>query len=295
MNEYSPLKVEFLPVDSISVINPRTRSPQLFNGVVTNIERVGIKRPITVTRRQSGDGKAYDLVCGQGRLEACQILGESKVPALIVDATPDDCLIMSLVENCARRKHSAVDLLREIGDLNDRGYAPPEIAAKTGLSADYVRGVLRLLSAGEFRLLMAVESGKLPLSVAIDIAESSDGDMKAALQRAYETNQLRGRKLLRAKRVIELRERQGKGMKPSGRKKPLSSKALLQAFRDDAEQKRALIRKSGIARDQLAIVSEALRRLLVDQHFVTLLRAETLADIPSNLAERIQKEYEESR
>ena len=39
------------------------------------------------------------LVCGQGRLEAFQSLGQREIPALVVEADSDDCLVMSLVEN----------------------------------------------------------------------------------------------------------------------------------------------------------------------------------------------------
>ena len=45
---------------------------------------------------------------------------------------------MSLVENLARRQHSPLDLMREIGALRDRGYSMTEIAAKTDFSDEYI-------------------------------------------------------------------------------------------------------------------------------------------------------------
>ena len=45
--------------------------------IIENIEAVGLKRPITVSRRKSAAGEdRYDLICGQGRMEAFQALGE---------------------------------------------------------------------------------------------------------------------------------------------------------------------------------------------------------------------------
>ena len=42
----------------------------------SNIAELGLKRPITVTRRDVAEGIRYELVCGQGRLEAYQALGQ---------------------------------------------------------------------------------------------------------------------------------------------------------------------------------------------------------------------------
>jgi ParB family chromosome partitioning protein len=99
---------------------------------------------------------------------------------------------------------------------------------------------------------------------------------------------LRGRKLLIAKRVIEQRQRRGKGLRTTGpkRENTLSSDALLRAYRQDTDKKRLLIRKAETTRGRL--VTEALRKLLADEHFVTLLRAEGLDTLPRPLADRFQ-------
>jgi ParB family chromosome partitioning protein len=68
----------------------------------------------------------------------------------------------------------------------------------------------------------------------------------------------------------------------------LSSDALLCAYREDADKKRLLVRKAGATHDRLVFVTEALRKLLADENFVTLLRAEGLDTLPRNLAERFQ-------
>src|SRR3954447_19491049 len=162
--------VEMISIDRVTVINPRVRNKRIFAEIVSNISELGLKRPITVTRRQDPDGLRYDLVCGQGRLEAYEALGQQDIPAIVVDADTEDCMIMSLVENLARRQHRAIDLLHDIQGLKERGYEEPEIAKKTGLTLEYVRGVIRLLERGEHRLLRAVESGCMPVSMAVSIA-----------------------------------------------------------------------------------------------------------------------------
>src|SRR3546814_1795341 len=71
-----------IPIDRITVVNPRVRNKKVFKGIVENIAEIGLKRPITVTSRHGEDGPLYDLVCGQGRLEAFRQLGQTEVPAL---------------------------------------------------------------------------------------------------------------------------------------------------------------------------------------------------------------------
>ena len=280
---------QLVPVDQISVVNPRVRNRKVFDEIVESIAELGLKRPITVARRDQTDGPHYELVCGQGRLEAYRELGQENIPALVIEASSEDCLVMSLVENLARRQHRAIDLLRDIEGLKRRGYREPEIARKTQLSLKYVRGVVRLLENREHRLLRAVESGQIPVSVAVDIAEADGAAMQDVLQQAYESNLLRGAKLMAAKRLVEARQKRGKGHRTTDGyyKRPLSVESLLRTYQDDVDKKQILVRKAAVARDQIMFVTEALRKLLADENFVTLLRAEGLETIPQNIAERL--------
>ena len=282
--------IEMVPIARIHVVNPRVRNQKIFREIVANIAQIGLKKPITVTKHDDPDGPRYDLVCGQGRLEAYQSLGETEIPALVIDAGAEDCAVMSLVENFARRQHHALDLLHDIQGLKQRGYDDPEIARKTGLTIEYVKAVIGLLENGEDRLLRAVESGHVPISVAIEISQADDADVQAILQQAYENKQLRGRKLMIAKRLIEQRRRRGKGFRSGSqrREQPLSSTALIRAYKEDVDRKRVLIGKANTTRDRLIFLTEAMRKLFAEENFITLLRAEGLDSLPKNLAERIQ-------
>jgi ParB family chromosome partitioning protein len=283
-----------IPIERITVHNPRVRNKKFFKDIISNIAELGLKKPITVTRRGSADDVRFDLVCGQGRLEAYQALGQQQIPAFVVEADTEDCLVMSLVENLARRQHRAIDLLHDIEGLKKRGYSESAIAQKTDLTIEYVKGVLRLLHKGEHRLLRAVESGHIPVSIAVEIASANDTEMQTVLQQAYEKKLLRGQKLIAARRLIEQRRRRGKGLKNNHRQsdkrrvRPLSSNALIRAFQQDVDRKRILIRKAEATRNHLVFVTEALRNLLQDENFATLLRAEGLDTVPGNLAARIQ-------
>src|SRR3982751_3933838 len=132
----NPLRIITVPIASITVLNPRSRSKKIFQELVTSISHLGLKKPITVAARQDGSG--YDLVCGQGRLEAFLALGESEIPAVVINASHEDCFVMSLVENLARRQHSPLELMHRIGDLRKRGYTIAQVASKTDFSEEYV-------------------------------------------------------------------------------------------------------------------------------------------------------------
>jgi ParB family chromosome partitioning protein len=282
--------IEMIPIEQISVMNPRVRNKRIFKEIITNIAEIGLKKPITVARRDTADGPRYDLVCGQGRVEAFQVLGQREIPALVVDADPEDCLVRSLVENLARRQHRGIDLLHDIEGMKKRGHSDTAIARKTGLTLEYVRGVIRLLEKGEHRLLRAVEARQIPVSIAVEIAGANDEQTQIVLQQAYEKNLLRGHKLLAAKRLIEQRRRRGKGLKINqrARQQTVSSNALIRTYREDVDRKRLLIRKAEATRNRLIFVTEAMRKLFIDENFVTLLRAEGLDTLPQNLATRIQ-------
>lgn len=282
-------RVEFIAIERITIVNPRIRNKKAFKEIVDNIAQLGLKRPITVTRRAEAGGPFYDLVCGQGRLEAYKALGQVEVPALVVSADPDDCLVASLVENCARRKHGALDLLQDIRGMQQRGNRSSEIARKTGLSLEYVNGVSRLLEKGEQRLLRSVESGIIPLSVAVEIAEAEDHDVQAALSSAYERGLLRGKRLLAAKKLVETRQRRGKGLStvdPRPRRK-MSADSLVKAYQEDTDRKRVMIRRTEATRNRLLFIVEAMRRLSRDERFLAIIEDEDLSTMPENIANRL--------
>ncbi|OEJ65494.1 plasmid partitioning protein RepB C-terminal domain-containing protein [Magnetovibrio blakemorei] len=290
-NETDDITVRMIPIGQITVLNPRVRNPKVFRLILDSISKVGLKRPITVSQSSTSDGALlYDLVCGQGRLEAFISLGQQEIPAIIIDVSEEDSLIMSLVENIARRQHRPMELLREIGVLKKRGNSYAQIAEKTALSYDYVHSIGRLLEEGEERLLVAVETGKIPISVAIDIVDTDAEGVQDALALAYENGLLRGKKLLTARRVVEQRQRRGKtnrNSSPSKGRSRMSSDALVRAYQQEADRQRLMIKRAEITQDRLLFIVEAMRKLLADDNFVTLLRAESLKTMPRPLADLV--------
>lgn len=285
-----PPDIRAIPIDQITILNPRARNKKIFNELVTSIAHLGLKKPITVSVRKDGSG--YDLVCGQGRLEAFMALGQTEIPAIVIEASVEDCFIMSLVENLARRQHTPLEFVREIGALRERGYSITEIAVKTDFSDEYVYAICYLLDHGEERLLSGVEKGIIPPTIAMEIARAKDADVQKALAEAYERKTIPGNQIIAIRRIVEQRNLTGKSVHSIGTgreapKKKLTATALVRAYRKETERQKLLVRKAALAQSRLLFVVNGLRRLLADEHFVTLLRAEAISTMPRPLAERL--------
>lgn len=287
------LQLKMIPLSAIEVLNPRERNQRIFDDIVGNISKVGLKKPITVTNRPGPNGEEhYLLVCGEGRMKAFLSLGETEIPAMVIEVDDDDAFIMSLAENIARRQGRTIELLAGVQRLKDQGYDKKEIAEKTGLTVDYIHGILQLLENGEDRLLIAVESGKIPLYVAqeINMAGNDDKAIQSALQDAYESGHLRGRQLILARRVVEKRHTLGKSV--HHRLKPrttrdVTSTSLIRSYQREVERQKLIVKKSDFAQHRLMFVIGALRSLLTNENFINLLRAEGLDTLPTFLAERV--------
>jgi ParB family chromosome partitioning protein len=283
--------VQLVSIEKICVINARSRSKVKFREIVENISRVGLKKPITVSRRDGDEG--FDLVCGQGRLEAFVACGATEIPAIVVDIPLEDRLLRSLVENLTRRARSGVELARDLMTLKERGHTRADIAALIGVSETYVSQLVRLVENGEGRLVAAVERGDIPITAAIEIVSSDDATMQRSLQEAYDSGKLRGRSLLKVRRLIEERRVRGKALRGRGagsrRNRSPSTHDLVRTLRRETQRQELLVKKSRHCEQQLRFVLSALRDLMKNKPFVTLLRAEKLDALPRYLSEMIQK------
>jgi len=290
MQTDTPESVTLVPIDRIEVLNSRDRNMKVFEEIVENIRSIGLKKPITVTEREGADGEtAFLLVCGEGRLNAFRLLGETHIPALVVNVSDEDAFIMSLAENIARRGHRPLEILADIELLLAREYTIDDIIHRTGLSQKYERDIVFLLEKGEERLIEAVQNNTIPLTAALEIAraKNDDGDLGDMLEEAYKSGQLKGHQLTDAKRLME--KRRDKGPKSSARPKlPNSAHSLVKIYQKEVARQHKMVLKAEHAHQQLLLVVQGLKSLFADENFVTLLRAEGLDTLPKYLADRIE-------
>lgn len=103
---------------------------------------------------------------------------------------------------------------------------------------------------------------------------------------------VRGKKLLEARRLVELRQRHGKLRGGARNKQPrarMISAALVKAYRAEAERQQDMVRRARSTRGSLLFLDAAFQSLLKDENFLTLLRAEGLGCLPSIIVEGLQE------
>lgn len=287
--------VILIPIDRIRILNPRARDQKKFEKIVLSIQNLGLKKPIKVSSRNTKDGEepGYDLVCGQGRIEAFQALGQTEIPAVVVEVSKEDRLLMSLIENMARRFPSPMDLINEIERLSAAGYNNSAIGKKLDIADGLVAGLIALKNAGEERLLDAALKNKVPLGVAIDIAKTDSTEAQRELLKAYENGQLNQAAIRTVRRVIEQRRFLGKrlrGGRQGERNRRTTAEGLVNAFRKETQRQKVMIKKAKICEANLMFVVTGFKRLVDDENFINLLRAEDLGSMPKCLAERMKSD-----
>ncbi len=292
-------EVQLIPIDRIRVLNPRHRDQSKFALIVHSIKNLGLKKPIQVSLRAADEdeGPGYDLVCGQGRIEAFRALGYTEIPAVVVEISKEDRLLRSLAENMARRNPAPGEILTEVERLRKEGLTLHEISARIDVDTTTINGLLALKRAGEQRLLDAALSGRIPVSVAVEIARTDGIEMQRELLKACESRQLTKSALRMIRRVMDRRRLVGK-QRGNGPRNPkptrTSAESLVNVFRRESQKQRLMVKKARVCDAKLLFILTALRRLMDDEHFVTLLRAEELATMPKDIWVRITEKRKEA-
>jgi ParB family chromosome partitioning protein len=166
-----------------------------------------------------------------------------------------------------------------------------DITRKTDLHESYVRQILELADKGEERLLIAVEQGRIPITVAMLIVGAGEDDkaVQMAMQESYESGELRGRQLMYVRKLVERRQFLGRTIARSRprRRAEVSSSSLVRAYKKEVERQRMMVRKSTLVQQRLFFILGALRKMFGDENLVNILRLERLDTLPKYLAERV--------
>ena len=111
-----------------------------------SIREHGIIQPLVL--RKLGD--KYEIIAGERRYKAAQIVGLTTVPAVIANIDDNKSAEVALVENVQRRDLTAIEEARSYKNLLDKGYLTQEqLAKRMGLSQPAIANKLRLLNLDE--------------------------------------------------------------------------------------------------------------------------------------------------
>jgi ParB family transcriptional regulator, chromosome partitioning protein len=131
----------------------------------------------------------------------------------------------------------------------------------------------------------------------MDIAKTKDAETQRELLKAYETKQLNLVSIRTVKRLIDQRRFFGKQRDTNnrlGRKKLTSAEGLVNAYKRESQRQKMLVRKAKICDAKLVFIVTAFNKLLADDNFVTLLRAESLSTMPKYLWTKLGSKLKEA-
>jgi ParB family chromosome partitioning protein len=139
-----------------SALQPRKEfAPEALQELADSIREQGIVQPLIVRER----GGFYELIAGERRWRAAQLLNLPEVPVIAREADDRSVLELALIENLQRENLNALEEALGYAQLADQfQLTQEEIAVKVGKSRAAVANATRLL--------------KLPLSVQSLLRES---------------------------------------------------------------------------------------------------------------------------
>ena len=135
-----------------------------------SVKETGIDEPIKVFQV---DGELV-LSDGMHRLMEALKLGLDTVPVYVKEGTMEDVLCNNLMSGHLRGKHPVSEMVRSIESLQrEYGYDSEQVAAKTGLTRDYVEK-LQILSELTPFCLSELDEGNLKLGFAYALVKIRD-------------------------------------------------------------------------------------------------------------------------
>jgi ParB family chromosome partitioning protein len=115
-----------------------------------------------------------------------------------------------------------------------------------------------------------------------------DVEAQRGLLKAYEDGQLNQAAIRTVTRLIGYRRSLGKKLtRYTNRKGRTTAEGLVSAYRRESERQKALIRKAKLTETKLLFIVTAFKKLMQDENFINLLRAEGLFTMPANLAQKV--------
>ncbi len=109
-----------------------------------SIKEKGVLQPIILRKT---DDENYEIIAGERRYRACQIVGLRTIPAIIKKLNNHEALEFALIENIQRENLSPIEEALGYKKLiNEFSYTQEEVAKKLGKSRSHIANLLRLLN-----------------------------------------------------------------------------------------------------------------------------------------------------
>jgi ParB family transcriptional regulator, chromosome partitioning protein len=270
-------RYQAIPIVQIKVINSRNRDKEQFDMNVESINHIGLLKPVRVNDKFLERTGMYELICGEGRLQAQQRLGQETIMAEVVSCTRKEAYLQSLIENIARTKPGSMDFAREVKRLFDEGWDYAKLARLTCKSDSYIRQYVRLVEQGEDRLIHGVEQGIFPINFAVLVASTDDSQLQNILMDAFDEGLVTTNTFAQARKIITARAR-------SPKTKTTPANYTVDQLKTDIEDatrvKKSYVREAKTKENRFLTLFHGINTLWKDQAFLALLREEKLFERP---------------
>lgn len=137
----------------ISQVKPNPFQPRKFfsatelENLANSIRSQGLLQPIVVRESEEGD---YELIAGERRLRACQIVGLETIPAVIKDISDKACLVLAIIENIQREELNVIELAESLQSMAQKyEMTHAEVGQLIGKSRAAVSNTIRLIQLAE--------------------------------------------------------------------------------------------------------------------------------------------------
>ncbi|MCK5416581.1 ParB/RepB/Spo0J family partition protein [Candidatus Parcubacteria bacterium] len=108
-----------------------------------SIKEFGIIQPLLVHKKDNG----YELIAGERRFRAAQLLGFAEIPVIIRDVDELEKLEIAIIENLQREDLNPIDLASSYKKLIDEfGLTQEEVAKKMSKSRPAIANTVRMLN-----------------------------------------------------------------------------------------------------------------------------------------------------
>lgn len=154
-----------------SELNPRKSFDQEeLEELAQSIKENGLVQPITLRKTGKKDIK-YEIVCGERRFRACQLIGEKTIQAIVKELDDKQAFACMIIENLQRKAIDPMEEASALSKLHSEGTMKvAEMAKMLGKSQSFVVGRIQLSGTiPEFVQLM--RDGVLVLTHLLDICK----------------------------------------------------------------------------------------------------------------------------
>lgn len=168
------MQVRNIPMSEIvpSALNPRkTFDQEALEELAQSIKENGLVQPITLRKLGNKKDSKYEIVCGERRFRASQIIGADSIQAIVKELNDKQAFACMIIENLQRKDIDPMEEAAALHHLYTEGsMTVSEMAKMLGKSTSFVSGRIQLNNTIE-PFVQLMRDGILVLTHLLDICK----------------------------------------------------------------------------------------------------------------------------